>query len=1042
MRLKLSIMIFCMFLLLSIAVSMLFYHISADAEIKTLIGAEQEILSFEKLIIDEHLKNLEMDVKYLAVQRKTIAFVQSRYNPAYDPSALYISFLKRKDIFSSVQIIDSSGKEMLRINVDNGRIIRLKSGALQEKGNRYYFQEIMNSNPSSVYVSNFDFDRDDGKSVFFPRSVLRLGKVLLDRGGNRQAVIVLTYQGDSLFKLINNEDFSHAGLLSLINSENKIFSEEKGTIQFNAELGNFITSSDWDELDSNPEGYVAGDFGIIFYKHFTIPGSFEKRKAALVSFVTPERRGILLHPVRVRALYILLCLMVLSLIPSLLITSYIAKKKVANNELLILRAAVSQSANSIVITDTEGVIKFVNAAFERLTGYTFNELEGVNPRILKSGHQNEDFYIDLWHTIKSGRVWSGIFLNKRKDETNYWERATISPVYDRKKRIRYYIAVKEDITEKKRIENELKREHEQLVLAKNDAESAREEAEKANLLKSAFLANISHEIRTPMNAVLGFSQMLMKNETEENKAKKLKVIIESGQNLLALINDILDLSKVEAGEVEVHPSEISIRDETKEVMQLLQGEAERKELELDFEIAEDVPSLIHGDADLIRKILANIVSNAIKFTHHGSVSVYISRDGDLLNISIRDTGIGIPENTRETIFEPFKQQDSSSSRQYGGAGLGLALSKRYAELMGGDITVSSTPGMGTLFVCTLPFTVVPDDPTCPENSGITESLPLYPVWKDRLVKDGNLLVDVLNETVEKFPGQMEKLYSAVKGGDYTLAKRITHTLMGSTGSLKMFEVRDTLKRIDDLLHPKSTHKREILSFCKDLLLLSENSRDLSREAGKPENTIKDGSGAAKEGLPSSRILAADDDESVRNVIAAFLKYSGMHADFAVNGEDVLEKLANGSYDILLIDLQMPVLDGIETVKEIRKKSIYNDLYIIAVTGDECEKIKLDFVKTGFDDCISKPLDMESFIKKIQEKKSDNNVTWIIEDLEPLVKAFNADKVVNVAREIESKSDSVYLKSISSRIRNIASSYDSNALLALIKELKGTYGNER
>ncbi len=1037
MRLKLSIMIFCMFLLLSITVSMLFYHISADAEIKTLIGAEQEILSFEKLIIDEHLKNLEMDVKYLAVQRKTIAFVQSRYNPAYDPSALYISFLKRKDTFSSVQIIDSSGKEMLRINVDNGKIVRLKSGALQEKGNRYYFQEIMNSNPSSVYVSNFDFDRDDGKSVFFPRSALRLGKVLLDREGNRQAVIVLTYSGDSLFKLINNEDFSHAGLLSLINSENKIFSEEKGTIQFNAELGNFITSSEWDALDSNLEGYVAGDFGIIFYKHFTIPGSIEKQKAALVSFVTPERRGILLHPVRVRALYVLFGLILLSLISSLLMASYLAKKKVVNEELLILRAAVSQSANSIIITDTEGVIKFVNAAFERLTGYTFDELEGVNPRVLKSGHQNEDYYIDLWNTIKSGRVWSGIFLNKRKDEMTYWESATISPVYDKKKRIRYYIAVKEDITEKRRIENEFKLEHEQLVLAKLDAESAREEAEKANQLKSAFLANISHEIRTPMNAILGFAQMLVKNETDKKKTKKLKIIIESGKKLLVLINGILNLSEVESGTVEVHLSEMSIRNVTMGIVQLLQREAKEKNLDLDFEIAEEVPPLIIGDPELIRQILMNIVSNAIKFTHTGSVKIHVSRDGDFLNISIRDTGIGIPENTLETIFEPFEQQDSSTSRQYGGAGLGLALSKRYAELMGGDITVSSIPGTGTRFICRLPFTMVPDDSLTMKNRSRQGTLPLFPLWKDRLEKDGNLLVDVLYETVEKLPGDIEELTSAINGGDIIQAKRIVHTLKGSTGSLKMFEVHDKLKEIESFLYSESDHEKEMLSLTGNLLLLAESNRTVSRKTGNRINSF----GKQENEPPLYRILAADDDESVRNVIAAFLKYSGLDADFAADGEEVLEKLTNGSYDILLIDLQMPVLDGIETVKEIRRKSIYDGLYIIAVTGNECGSRREEFRKWGFDDCISKPLKLEPFIKKIHKKTSGSNGAWIIKDLEPLVKTFNADKVINVARKIELYDDDIFLKRISRRIRNIAESYDSNALLVLIKELKEKYGNE-
>ncbi len=1029
--LKVFIYILSLFGVVAGGIALMQYHMYRNSEKNSLIRDERKVLSYEKLIIDEHIKALEKDMEYLADLRRTIGYVRSMYDPKYDPTVIFKSFLERRKVYSCVRIIDSSGREVLRIDYRGGTAVKADKDSLQEKGQRYYFNEMINGPLNRVTFSKFDYNYENGRIELPPRPVVRIGKVITDAHGSRKAIVVLNYNGENLFNTIYKANFYNEGLLYFINCEGEILSRENPSSPDNPVVEKFIAGEKWREASSMSEGYIDGDIGLVFFNKFHFPGSSAERNCVLMSYVDSGRLAAFYTSAKKKSLYMFLILLGFSFLPSVLVAMYMSKRKSMRDELLILRTAVSQSANSIVITDPGGSIKFANKAFEILTGYTLEELAGENPRVLKSGYHNRNFYENLWKTIKSGKVWKGVFLNRKKDGTTFWEKATISPVEDSKKRIRYYIAVKEDISENKRIENELKVEREQLELSKIDAELAREEAEKANQLKSAFLANISHEIRTPMNAILGFANILLSNETDKDKIEKLRIIIESGDYLLKLINDILDLSKIEAGGIDVVPAKMSIRDVAESVCKLLKGRAEAKGLELTLSVSEDVPRFIIGDENLIRHILINIVSNAVKFTSEGSVKIEISQNDGILDIAVTDTGIGIPEDKLDFIFEPFKQQDSSTSRRYGGTGLGLAISKKYAELMGGGISVTSTPGKGTTFVCSLPY-----DPASGSSEGNYESGKggkLVEIWRERLEGNNGFMVDILYDTLEKLPQQISSLYSAVSKGDYTQAKKITHTLKGSTGNLKMYEVYDKLKKIEALLSGNGDNGKEITALAGELLNMAESIRVSGFRREKLSGGIEELE-AVKTPDSGLKILAADDDESNRKVIEAFLKYSGMKADFAEDGEQVLEKLEAERYDVLLIDIQMPVLDGIETMARIRKDGRNKDLYVIAVTGSECGSDDGRLEEAGFDDCVSKPLDMELLIDKIRKAGPENSYDWIVKELEPCVEAFNADRILKVADKI----DSVFSggnEDIAARIREIAGSYNTDALLKLLEELK-------
>lgn len=366
----------------------------------------------------------------------------------------------------------------------------------------------------------------------------------------------------------------------------------------------------------------------------------------------------------------------------------IIELKASIEQLRKLSMAIEQNFTSIEITDANGIIEYVNPIFTQVTGYSAEEIIGKKPSILKSGIHTPEFYKQLWQTISSGNLWQGEICNRRKDGSLYWEQVTISPVKNARQEIINYVAVKIDITAKRQYEEQLKK--------------AKEEAEAANRAKSEFLANMSHEIRTPMNAILGFTEVLSQKIVDEQLKSYLDSIKSSGKNLLTLINDVLDLSKIEAGKMKLSREFIDPFVLFKDVEYLFSLRAQEKGLDFKVIIDLNLPSGIEVDEVRLRQILINLIGNAIKFTEKGSVMAYVStfpHSSELvdLKIEVKDTGIGIDPQHLQKIFEPFTQLENASTKRFGGTGLGLSITKRLVDLMGGEIAVESELNKGTTF---------------------------------------------------------------------------------------------------------------------------------------------------------------------------------------------------------------------------------------------------------------------------------------------------------------------------------------------------------
>ena len=370
-----------------------------------------------------------------------------------------------------------------------------------------------------------------------------------------------------------------------------------------------------------------------------------------------------------------------------------------------LSMAVDQSPASIVITDLAANIEYVNPSFLRSTGYSRAEVIGENPRLLNSGKTPRETYLDLWDTLTSGRPWQGEFHNRRKDGSDYVESAIITPLRDPDGKITHYVAVQDDITERKRLAAELdtlRQNLEALVLQRTaELAEARDAAETANRAKSAFLANMSHEIRTPMNGILGMAHLMRRGGVTPQQADRLDKIDTAAQHLLGIINNVLDISKIEAGRFKLDEVPLAADNILRDVVDLLAEHARARNIELLTQIAPLPPNLM-GDATRLQQALLNFAANAVKFTEAGRVTLRVltqeeTTEDALLRFEVQDTGIGITAEAIARLFSAFEQADNSTTRKYGGTGLGLAITRRLAKLMGGEAGVDSTPGIGSTF---------------------------------------------------------------------------------------------------------------------------------------------------------------------------------------------------------------------------------------------------------------------------------------------------------------------------------------------------------
>ena len=621
----------------------------------------------------------------------------------------------------------------------------------------------------------------------------------------------------------------------------------------------------------------------------------------------------------------------------------ITEEETRKQELSRLYQAIETATIGLLITDIESNIIYANPQIEKTTGYSSNELLNKKASIFNSRFHSDDFFTNIWNSILNGKSWSGDIVNRRKNGGIYWESMKISPIINNEGKIEFFVAIKEEITKLKRLQEEL-------TLQKD-------KAEKLLKYKSIFLANMSHEIRTPLNSVIGISELLKDTKLNEEQQELISILYKSSETLLELINNVLDMAKIDSGNLEIEKINFDIYELVEDITDIFSFKILNKGLEFDYVIDPDIPEIVSGDVSRLKQVIVNLIGNAVKFTHTGKISLYVrirskNTKTIALDFSVKDTGIGISLFNLKKIFEPFVQEDVSTTRKYSGTGLGLSISKKIVNLMGGDLTAQRNQDEGSTFSFFVTLGLTDNSMDYYDyNDNIS-----YAVFslsdKENSIQLQNYLEKFNQKNIQIFDEHQKFInseadYKILSWKNLNSFKELNnHNIILLRPITKRAEYNDIPLTIDTPLKRKNIQQ---------LLKQLYNRVDI-----KENKNIKDKNSNID--LSDYKILIVDDYSGNRKLMELQLKNSGINMDFANDGQEAYEKYIKDNYDLIIMDIQMPVMDGMKSSEKIRTYEKENNKEHIPI-----------IIMTAFSQDTFKPeeyskLDITSFLQKPVKKE--------------------------------------------------------------------------
>lgn len=868
---------------------------ATDSKIKE----EENHLNIFAESIRSNLSELKNDALFLSSTPPIKGILRSRSNGGIDPldgsseelwkgrlATIFSEMLYAKKRYIQVRYIgvENNGREIVRVERKNIKVLKTKEHDLQSKENEFYFKPALSIEEGSVYLSSFTLNREKGKIVYPLQMVLRAAVPIYKTLEDPFGFVIINVDYSSI---LNGASFlKKEGLHYLIVDNHKnILLDSENEQGFSLGLSEKYKGPErfknlnWIQNEKTRISIADGDTHIhILKKIFYNPQSPQD----FISILLILDKSVIQEKITsdtIESLLLLIFLLILSIVFSLAFSSKIvspinqlmdlakrinlggeidfsqfqvhskdefgkltetllrlSKDIMKKNHQLDSQQEALDSFAIVAETDSQGKIIYVNSKFIELSKYSKKELIGQDHRIVNSGYHPKEFFEELWRTISSGRVWRGEIKNRAKDGSYYWVDTTIFPILDENNTLQKYVAIRYDITERKKFEDEI-------LLAS-------EKTKKAMEVKSTFLANMSHEIRTPLNGILGFTNLLLDQELSSESHEQVEHIKECSEGLLTIVNDILDISKMEAGKLIIENETFDLVNTVDSSVVMFDSIIKEKKISLSYSIMDDVPNYIKGDSLRLRQVLVNLIGNAIKFTSEkGKVHVKVELDEKLvegkvkLKFSVKDNGIGISEKVQQRLFRSFEQADLSTTRKYGGSGLGLSICSKLVILMGGQIWLESKERLGTTFY----FSMIAD------------------ISQD----------EFLNKEESSFEANVHSLER-----------------------LSILLVEDNL-----------INKKIVCSFLKKL------------------------------------------------------KQTNVH--WVVNGKDAVDTLKEREFDLIFMDMQMPVMDGIEATRIIRE-DLDIKTPIVGVSANAFEEDRLNALDAGMNYYLSKPLEMKKLSHVLEQ----------------------------------------------------------------------------
>ncbi|KPZ69349.1 Signal transduction histidine-protein kinase BarA [Pseudoalteromonas sp. P1-26] len=995
-RHKLPILAFCILLLLAIFVTVKYeYDLREDVFSRTFEQMQRELDTKESVLKTSLRENISA-LNFLDSTPPVLAIMRATNDQNIDPvlgtpisawkdrlAKIFTGFMTTdKDLAQARYIyIADNGKEVVRVDSVNKQVFRISEEDLQHKGQRDYMQITAKLENGQIYLSPINYNRENGRLQQPYTSTYRIAKLVKDNEGKPFAVLILNYYAEDLINKLTSKS-SDKFSVYLLNAQQQFIYHPEESYRFSFELDDphywseefsadlKISSVDFFDVVNLPEKLYLDK--IIEFKDGVHMQPFTLAVSISTDTLLNE-----IHQKRLRFIGIL-CLIILVVLMLFIIYQRDINRKI---ELSFLKEKnskiIENSTDAIIMVQPNGVICNANETAQTFFGIT----EQTTHFDTLFNYNDEDFQ-GIAQAIKEGQRCSFEAVHISELSTHYFS-ITMTPVFDAAKQQYQIAAILRNIDSLKCAQHQLEKLNvtlEEKVKSRTaELEKATEEALAASKAKSEFVANISHEIRTPMNGVLGMLEMLEEEPLSTQQMQYLHYANTSANSLMTLINDILDFSKIEAGKLDLDSHEFDVVSVCSDLITSMAVQGQKKGIEILFDAHDITQRTVMGDSHRLKQILNNLLSNAFKFTHKGHVSLTVKEqlhtDKSLcLSFVVEDTGIGISKENQSKLFEVFTQEDSSTTRHYGGSGLGLSISRKLAQLMGGDIIVESEKGKGSRFCASITVSL---SASLKEQGAITSLNNKHigcAVLYDLL---GQNIETQLEKTCQPQPSNVSRL-SDIPDNVFneldlliidhkhpelnnvlSFANKYSDTCVLILGVMASLKQKETLPNNCTVIAKPVTPDE--LAY-KLAVLFNNNDSVIERKNTDTKEIIE-------LDLTSRSVLIVDDNMINIEVSKAILRDSLVHIESASDGLEAIEVLNNSEtqFDLILMDCQMPNLNGYDCTKAIRQGKTgekYQDVVIIAMTASAMAGDREKCLSVGMNDYITKPIKQATLRKKL------------------------------------------------------------------------------